>query len=102
MTGKNLFKYKCDTCNAWHFESLKSVYRSLKTTSALLSNLIVIAEENHKEFSIALDYINNDLHLLQSLLELDYAIDDDPKEMIELEITEEDELDEDEDEDDSL
>lgn len=72
---KSMFKYKCKSCDDWHYESLNSIYNSLRTTNALLSNLIVMCGEKYKEFGIALDLIDYDLRLLQILLETDYALD---------------------------
>jgi hypothetical protein len=97
--GKCLFKYKCSTCDQWHYESLDSVFRSLKTATALLSNLIKMIDIDHKEFAIALDFIDHDLRLLQPLLKFDYALDDLDDSVADLG-DEEFEFDDDEDDDD--
>lgn len=70
---KSQFEYKCGSCDSVHIESLNSVHKSLRTTSALLSNLIAML--NSKELAIALEFIDHDLRLLQILIALDYAID---------------------------
>jgi len=71
-----VFKYQCGSCDSWHFESLASVYKSLKTANALFSNLMVMTK-SCKEVLVAFDFVDHDLRLLQSLLRFDYALDDD-------------------------
>lgn len=75
MRDKEMFEYQCADCDAIHFESLDSVYRSLKTANALLSNLIEMTKD-FRELSTALEFIDADLRLLQWLLRLDYALED--------------------------
>jgi len=70
-----VFKYQCGSCDTWHHESLESIYRSLKTANALLSNLMVMSKES-KELLAAIDFIDHDLRLLQALLRFDYALED--------------------------
>jgi len=73
----SILKYKCEggVCDKWHYESLQSVYQSLKTVNALLSNLIIMSQDC-KELRAALDFVDRDLRLLQSLLRFDYALED--------------------------
>jgi len=73
---KGQFEYKCNECDNVHIETLPSVFRSLKTTTALLSNLIAMIR-NPKELGLALEFIDHDLRLLQNLLVFDYALNDD-------------------------
>ena len=70
--SKCSFTFLCDACEDLHKSNLKSVYTSLSTGIALLSN--IIAYSSNREFIIAFDYINRDLRLLKTLLELDYAV----------------------------
>jgi len=70
--AKCSFTFLCDACEDLHKSNLKSVYTSLSTGIALLSN--IIAYSSNREFIIAFDYINRDLRLLKTLLELDYAV----------------------------
>jgi len=72
---EGIFEYKCGSCEELHTETIASVFRSLKTTSALLSNLIAMIK-NPKELVVALEFIDHDLRLLQSLVAFDYALDD--------------------------
>ena len=71
-----VFKYQCGACDSWHYESLESVYRSLKTANALFSNLMVMTRDC-KELLAAFDFVDHDLRLLQALLRFDYALEDD-------------------------
>lgn len=73
---KAQFEYKCGSCEETHVESIASVFRSLKTTGALLSNLVAMIKKP-KELAVALDFIDHDLRLLQSLVAFDYALSDD-------------------------
>ena len=66
------FTFLCDACKDLHKSNLKSIYTSLSTGIALISN--IIAYSSNREFIIAFDYINRDLRLLKTLLELDYAV----------------------------
>ena len=66
------FTFLCDACEDLHVSDLKSVYTSLSTAIALISNVTAFSPNN--EFIIAFDYINRDLRLLKTLLELDYAV----------------------------
>lgn len=70
-----VFKYQCGACDSWHYETLESVYRSLKTANALFSNLMVMAKDC-KELLAAFDFVDHDLRLLQALLRFDYALED--------------------------
>jgi len=79
MRDKSIFEYECNDCDETHFESLDSVYRSLKTANAILSNLIEMTKD-FRELSAALEFIDSDLRLLQWLIRLDYAIPDEPEE----------------------
>jgi len=72
---KAQFEYKCGGCEELHIESISSVYRSLKTTTALLSNLMAMIKKP-KELAIAIEFIDHDLRLLQNLVAFDYALDD--------------------------
>jgi thiol-disulfide isomerase/thioredoxin len=72
---KGVFEYKCDSCDDIHTETISSVFRSLKTTNALLSNLIAVFKDS-KELAVALEFIDHDLRLLQSLIAFDYALND--------------------------
>lgn len=72
---KSQFEYKCNSCESIHIEPLSSVFKSLKTTSALLSNLVAMIPDP-KELAIALEFIDHDLRLLQSLVSFDYALED--------------------------
>jgi hypothetical protein len=98
MRDKSIFEYECNDCDATHFESLDSIYRSLKTANAILSNLIEMTKD-FRELSAALEFIDSDLRLLQWLLRLDYALEDNPDEDPEdLDLEELGELEEDEEE----
>jgi hypothetical protein len=72
---KSLFEYNCGECSNTHFETLDSIYTSLKTANAILSNLIEMSRDS-RELSTALEFIDSDLRLLQWLLKLDYALED--------------------------
>lgn len=76
---KSLFEYDCGECSNTHYESLDSIYTSLKTANAILSNLIEMTRDS-RELSTALEFIDSDLRLLQWLLKLDYALDDELEE----------------------
>ena len=76
---KSLFEYNCGECSNTHYESLDSIYTSLKTANAILSNLIEMTRDS-RELSTALEFIDSDLRLLQWLLKLDYALEDDYEE----------------------
>lgn len=71
-----VFKYQCGSCDSWHYETLESIYRSLKTANALFSNLMVMTK-GCKELLAAFDFVDHDLRLLQALLRFDYALEDD-------------------------
>ena len=83
-------KFKCSSCDEWHQEPLQSVYNSLITATALMSNIVEMTQGT-KEFSTALEMIEHDLRLLQELIKFDYALED-PRD--------DDDLDDDEDGDD--
>lgn len=72
---KSLFEYNCGECSNTHYESLDSIYTSLKTANAIFSNLIEMTRDS-RELSTALEFIDSDLRLLQWLLKLDYALED--------------------------
>lgn len=102
---KGIFEYKCGTCDDTHTETIASVFRSLKTTNALLSNLIAMIQDP-KELAVALEFIDHDLRLLQHLVAFDYALSDNEgvvKEDDDCDHEGEEECDhEDEDEDDDI
>lgn len=75
---KSYFKYKAEGNSEWQYETLESVYRSTRTASALLSNIVGLTQDT-KELSAALEFVDRDLRLLQSLIREDYAIDDNDK-----------------------
>jgi len=72
---KSLFEYECGDCDATHYESLDSIYTSLRTANAILSNLIEMTRDS-RELSTALEFVDSDLRLLQWLLRFDYALED--------------------------
>lgn len=74
---KGIFEYKCGDCDRLHYESLHATYKSLRTANALISHLIEISGIKNKELAIALEFIDHDLRLLQTLLKFDYALPDD-------------------------
>lgn len=76
---KSLFEYECGDCDATHFESLASIYTSLRTANAILSNLIEMTRDS-RELSTALEFVDSDLRLLQWLLRFDYALENDDEE----------------------
>ena len=76
MRDKEIFEFECGECDATHFESLDSVYRSLKTANAVFSNLVEMTKD-FRELSAALEFIDSDLRLLQWLIKFDYALEDD-------------------------
>jgi hypothetical protein len=73
------FKYKCEGCPKWHYVTLESVYRSSRTASALISNVIGLTQ-HEQDVSTALEAVDRDLRLLQNLIREDYAISDDESE----------------------
>lgn len=72
---KSYFKYKMEGSSEWQYETLESVYRSTRTASALLSNIVGLTQDS-KELSAALEFVDRDLRLLQNLIREDYAIED--------------------------
>jgi hypothetical protein len=72
---KSTFTYGCGQCDEIHYESLDSAYQSLKTATAIISNLVEMTRD-FRELSAALEFIDADLRLLQWLLRLDYALTD--------------------------
>jgi hypothetical protein len=71
---EGIFEYKCSECDAPHFTNIDSVYRSLKIACSILSNMAEMTD--YKELGEAINYIDVNLRLLQWLVALDYAIDD--------------------------
>jgi len=69
------FHYDCGSCNTTHVQNIKSVYGSLKTASALLSNFVYMIKGS-KEFGLAITAIDEDLRLLRHLVAFDYGVDE--------------------------
>ena len=72
---EGIFEYKCSECDAPHFTNIDSVYRSLKIACSILSNLAEMTD--YKVLGDAINYLDVNLRLLQWLVALDYAIEDD-------------------------
>lgn len=68
------FHYNCGSCNDTHIQDIESVYGSLVTASALLSNFVYMIKGS-KEFGMAITAIDEDLRLLQHLIAFDYGVD---------------------------
>lgn len=71
-----IFSYKEKDEEEWKEKPLKEVFSSLRTTNALLSNIVVMVRNNPHLFE-TLSSLDQDLRFLQQLLVFDYALDDD-------------------------